>query len=347
MNKFSMGLAVAIVGGGTAIATAQSMFFFDIRDNVAPAQSITAPVPPFTAGQGESIGGIANDGGAPPYGGRGAGQVLRLNPTVSNNYHIRVAYPNFDSDSDKSTANLWLYVDVADDPAGANDWLSQISVDVSIEAPVTNRYQIASVDFQWEPPGAIIWSSTSNGTQIGAGGTLGISGATASNTAGGPGSVMPNVGGGPYRLARLSVKAASRGTGCASALGHASDSCYNVNLSVGGQLIIRSFTPAVVDPEDVSFGYCLGTPDAAVNGNTVGAGMTGCRDAIIQIRMQADTNGNGTVTSLDIPGFTARLGQSPATVTQVNRFLYDNNNNGNISSLDIPGFTDAMTAPCP
>src|SRR5262245_43728967 len=151
MSKSSIGLALAVAAGTTSFAMAQSTFFFDIRDNVGAGQSITAPTWPFIVGQGETIGGIANDCGAPPYGGRGAGQVLRINPRVSNNFHLRVAYPNFDFDTDKSVGNLWLYADIADDPAGANDWISQISLDISIDPPAAGRYQIASTVFQWDP----------------------------------------------------------------------------------------------------------------------------------------------------------------------------------------------------
>jgi hypothetical protein len=358
MRKFSFVLSAVAVVAIASIATAQSTHFMDIRDNVGAGQSITAAAAPFSVGQGD----FPNDGGAPSAGtnSRGNGQVLRLNPTVSNGFHNRNAYPNFDLAEDggvtgnKATGNLWLYVDVADDLSGVGDVLSSIGDDIIIQAPVAARYQIATTVFTWEPAGAITWSGTSNGAPAGAGGTLGVNDARAVkvpvsgspamyNTAGG---LVPNPGGAPYRVAKLRVTAASRGTGCATNAAHATGSSYNLNNSVDSLLDTRVYNGAGDAQEDVSFGYTGGAPEATVNGNTVGAGAAGVRDAVIQVRMQGDTNGNGGVNSLDIPGFTTA--QAAGTnLTQAQRYLFDNNNNGTVNSLDIPGFTAAQSAPCP
>src|SRR3989442_7169 len=124
MRKFL--ISAAVVAGLTTVAMAQtnSTYFFDVRNNVAAAdpnnQTITAPGIPFTKGQGD----FPNDGGAPPAGGRGNGQILRLNPVVSNGFNVRPAYPNFDGDGNKATGKLWLYADVADDASGTGDVIS-------------------------------------------------------------------------------------------------------------------------------------------------------------------------------------------------------------------------------
>jgi hypothetical protein len=348
MRKFSFGLTAVVVAGMTTVAMAQSSYFYDVRDNAGAGQSITAPVGPFTFGQGETTGGIGNDGGG--SGGRGDGQALRINPVVSNNYHIRNAYPNFDADGNKATARLWLYADVADDVSGVGDVISSIGLDIAIAAPVAARYQVASAAWTWDTTGAIVWSGTSNGTAQGPGGQLGVNDARAVkvpvsgtpamyNTAGG---LVP---GGPYRIGSFNVTAASRGTGCTPATGHAAGSSYNVTNSVDSLLITRVYNGAGDADEQVQFGYFGGSLDAAVSGNTVGASSAN-RDAIIQVRMQGDNNGNGGVNSLDIPGFTTAQ-TAGTSLTQAQRYLFDNNNNGSVNSLDIPGFTAAQTAPCP
>jgi hypothetical protein len=352
MRKFSFVLSAVAVVAIASIATAQSTQFWDVRDNTGAGQSITAAAPPFSVGQGD----FPNDGGAPSAGtnSRGNGQVLRLNPTVSNGFEIRPAYPNFDGDGNKSTGKLWLYVDVADDASGVGDVISSIGNDIIIAAPVAGRYQIATTAYAWEPAGAVTWSGTSNGTPSGPGGTLGVNDARAVkvpvsgspamyNTAGG---LVPNPGGAPYRLAKLRATAASRGTGCTANAAHATGSSYNLNMAVDSLLITRVYNGAGDAQEDVSFGYTGGAPEAAVNGNTVGAGSAGVRDAVVQVRMQGDSNGNGTVTGIDIAGFTAAstLG---ANITQAQRYLYDNNNNGTVTGIDVSGFTAASAAPCP
>jgi len=150
MRKYSFILSAVAVTGLTVVAQAapESTYWFDVRPTAA---AITTPVAPFTVGQGEAL--FAADIG-PAGGGRGSGQVLRLCPTNSTNFHTAnaLSYPAFD-DADASTGDLWLYCDVlanADAPAGTNDVISSIGFDAAVATSAAAiRYEIATVAWSW------------------------------------------------------------------------------------------------------------------------------------------------------------------------------------------------------
>lgn len=350
MRKFSMVLAAAVVTGLAANAMAgESNYWFDVRNNSAGIQSITAPVAPFTVGQGEAL--FANDTG-PAGGGKGAGQVLRLCPSISNGFESAnpTSYPAFD-DTNASTGDLWLYCDVNpsnDVPASAGDVISSIGIDIAVsDTAATPRYEIASLAYSWQitDPSVPVNYGFAQGTSTRAGVTgakyvkVPVNGSSLYATAGG---LVPSAT--SYQIGKLRVTAAGRGAvGCQTGSAHAANSTYSVNLSVNNLLITRTFSTGgnAVPEERVSFGYTGGALEADVSGNTVGG--AGARDAAIQVRLKGDTNGSGNVNGLDIGGFTAAV----VPLTQTQRYLYDRNNSGNVNGLDIGQFTAAQTAPCP
>lgn len=353
MRKISFVLAAVAVTGLTVVAKAapESTYFFDIRPTTA---AISTPANPFLIGQGD----FPNDGGA--GGGKGNGQVLRICPTISNNYHSTLAggagtsYPNFDSDNNASTGALFLYADVGDDAGaiGTGDVISSVGLDMAVSTTaVTPRFEIATINWAWTLTDAS--SPVNYGFAAGTSSRAGVvgakyvkvpvDGASLYATAGGltPGSFT--------QLGRMDVVAAGRGAvGCQNQTTvHANNSTYNVNLSINNLLITRTFSNVVADTEErVSLGYTGGAVEADVSGNTVGG--AGVRDAVIQVRMKCDTNGSGHVTSLDGAGFTNAVNLVPNTnITQAQRYLYDRNNSGTITSLDAALFTNGVSAPCP
>jgi len=347
MRKYSFILsAVAVTGLTVAAQAGESNYWFDVRPTAA---SITTPTTPFTNGQGD----FPNDGGA--GGGRGNGQVLRVCPSNSTNFQTAnpTTYPNFDADGNASTGDLWLYCDVNDDtdaPTGTGDVISSIGLDMAIGTTVaTPRYEIASVNWAWTLTDATV--PVNYGFAAGVSSRTGVVGAKYVKVPVDGASMYATAGGltigGPYQLGRIRITAAARdAVGCQTGGTHATNSTYNVNLSVNNLLVTRTFSTGgnAVPEERVSLGYTGGAVEADVSGNTVGG--VGIRDAVIQVRLKGDTNGSGNVNGLDIGGFTGAQAAGTA-ITQAQRYLYDRNNSGNINGLDIGGFTGAQTAPCP
>jgi hypothetical protein len=341
-------LAACVLAGASSAVWAQSTMWFDIRDNTSANQNITTGTPAQPFGNGQGLTDTAFNAG-----GRGDGQVLRLNPVVSNNFHMRAAYPNFDGDGNLSTGNLWLYIDVAAQGAGATgDCISSIGVnfDLSPHVGTGTANQIASVAWTWD---AGNWAGTNAGTAPGsmqAGSPPDWNGAKAVKVPVNSNAVYDTTGGltpnaQPYRLGSLRVTAGNRVPGAAS---HTNNSTYKVLMSVNELLITRVFQTGGDATEMVAFGYNGASPDTPVSGSTQGATSTN-PDAIIQVMMKGDRNGNGTVTGIDSPGFTdaARRG---AGIKQVEAFLYNNNGGTGgaqttITGIDSPSFTDAARAP--
>ena len=355
MRKYSFILSAVAVTGLTVAAKAapESTYWFDVRNTAA---SITTPAVPFTIGQGD----FPDDGGA--GGGRGNGQVLRVCPTLTGGQHLSVptSYPNFDADNNAATGDLWLYSDVLanqDAPAGTNDVISSIGLDMAIGTTVaTPRFEIGTVAWSWTltDPTVPVNYGFANGVSSRTG-VVGakyvkvpVSGASLYASAGGL------VVGGPYQLGKLAIGAAARGAvGCQTANGtHATNSTYNVTMSVNNLLITRTFSTAgnAVPEERVSLGYTGGAIEADVSGNTVGG--AGIRDAVIQVRLKHDGNGSGNVNTLDIPGpngFNAAQ-TAGANINQRQRYLYDRNNNAIVNTLDIAGpngFNGLQATVCP
>lgn len=345
-------VAFGVVGAFAAAASAQLNMWFDIRDNTTASQGISAgsaggaPTVPFTNGQ-ELAQAAFNSGR------RGDGQVLRLNPVVSNSFHARNAYPNFDADTNLATGNLHLYGDVLDDPSGTGDVISSIGVDLNTtEGGAGGANRIASYAWTWDTAN---WQGTNAGTNPGAsnGGNppswLGakavkvpVNASAQYDTTGG---LTPRAE--PYHLGALRVTAGNRTAG---ATGHAANSTFNVRMSVNDLLITRVFQTGGDAVEMVSFGYTAGAPEAPVSGSQVGNTST-APDAVITVQMKHDRNGNGTVTGIDAPGFTAAF-NAALNLKQIEAYLYNNNGGTGgaatqITGIDAPGFTAAFNSPIP
>lgn len=381
MRKYSFILsAVAVTGLTVAAKAGESNYWFDIRDNAGAGQSITAQVAPFTIGHGDVT--VGTDVGTLIAGanGRGNGQVVRICPTVSNNIHLGVAgppafpyWPNFDSaddasggnpNGDASTANLWLYADVnghnaADQgpPDATGDVISSIGIDMAIAlGTAATRYEISSVNWSWTlvDPTVPVNYGFAPGTSSRAG-VVGakyvkvpVDGASAYATTNGLTGAAN-----PYRLGRIRLAAATRGTfGClpvttAFGAGHTAASSYNVSMSVNNLLITRTFSTggAATPVEMVSFGYASGLVDAEVSGN-VSPSPAGVRDGVVQVRMKGDFTGDGRVTTADQAQFLVAQGAG-AGITQLQRYAFDSNGNGLIQTSDFARYLNLQAAPCP
>jgi hypothetical protein len=343
-------VAVGVVGAFAAAASAQLNLWFDIRDNSA-AQPITAaagtPVIPFMNGQNPNEAAFNS-------GRRGDGQILRLNPVVSNNYHIRNAYPNLDNDGNLATGDLHLYADVLDDASGTGDVISSIGVDFNVtDAGAGGANRIASAAWLWDTAN---WQGTNAGVNNGAsnGGNppswLGakavkvpVNASAQYDTTGG---LTPRAE--PYHLGSLRVTAGNRTAG--GVANHATNSTFNVKMAVNDLLITRVFQTGGDAVEMVSFGYVNGTPEAAVSGSQVGNTST-TPDAVIVIQMKGDNNGNGAISGIDGLGFTGAANRGNG-IKQSEAFLFNNNGGtggsaATISGIDGLAFTQAASAPTP
>jgi hypothetical protein len=343
-----MVLAAAAVTTTASIAFAQSVIFLDVRnENSGNAnESISAPVIPFTNGQ--IVGQNAFNGGGP-----GDGQILRVNPTVSNNFHIRNAWPNLDGDGNLATARFHAYMQVNDDPSGVGDVISSLGLTANITdagAGGANRLSATSWTLLDVAGGTPDWNGVSNAPAGGDAPQSYVSKAVKVPVSGSP--AMYNTTGGlvptaRYRVGELAVTAGPRTPGAA---GHANNSSFNVQLTGNVLLITRVYNGAGDADEQVSLGYTNGVPNAPVSGNDPNASSAGPEGVIVS-QMKGDSNGNGTVTGVDAPGFTAAF-NAGAAVKQSQAFLFNNNGGTGgpataITGVDAPVFTAAFNAPNP
>ncbi|MEK6644109.1 MAG: hypothetical protein AABZ08_09385 [Planctomycetota bacterium] len=381
MKRTSTFLAFSIVAGLAASAMAQeSALFWDTRDNVTSAgtgiggQLIGTPVTPYINGQ-NPVGGLGNSAdrfgtAAVNAGGRGAAGVLRLAPVASTNSHLNNAWPNYDTDTNGSTGNLWLYMNVQDDgTGGTGDVISSLGVDSNLtNGPnfgLAARNAIGSVSFtmfndatvaaQAGGSPAVPWNGVVNG---------------ASNLAVPPSiigskAVRVPVTTGPvyaaslgiqpvpaslYRVGQLRVTAGARNCTQRSANLHVDSSTYSLKLSVNNLLITRVFSSGGDAVENVNMGYdpfvangTFGTLDAGVSGSVIGT--SAAPDAAIQVRLHGDFSGDGNVSAADIAGFNAAVAATGAVNLRVSQvFLGDFNNNRTVTAADIAGYTAAVTA---
>jgi len=379
MKRTSMILACGIVAGLAASSMAQdSSIFYDVRDNVTSAgtgiggQLIGTPATPYTQGQNPAAGGgnSADRFGvaAVNAGGRGAGGVLRLAPVATTNSHANVAWPNYDTDTNGSTGNLWLYLNVQDDASGTGDVISSIGLDHNItNGPnlVTARNAIGSVAFT-------MFNDATVAAQAGGSPAVPWNGVVdgASNLATPPSvigskAVRVPVTTGPayaaslgiqpvpaslYRIGRLRVTAGARNCTQRSANLHVDNSTYSLKASVNNLLCTRVFQSGGDAVENISMGYdpfvangTFGTLDASVSGSVVGT--SAAPDAAISIRLHGDFSGDGNVTGADLAGFNAAVNANLAGTLKVSQtYLADFNNNRTVTGADLAGMNAAITA---
>lgn len=378
MKRTSTMLACGIVAVLAARSIAQdSSVFYDVRDDRTSAgsgiggQLIGTPAAPYTKGQNPA-GGAGNSAdrfgtGAVNAGGRGAGGVLRLAPVATTNSHSNVAWPNYDTDNNGSTGNLWLYMAVNDDASGTGDVISSMGLDHNIaNGPnlVTQRNQIASVAFTMFNDATVAagaggspatpWNGVVNGaSNLGTPPSVLGSKAVRVPVTTGPAyaaslGIQPNAG--LYRIGQLRVTAGARNCTQRSANLHVDNSTYKLTASVNNLLCTRVFQSGGDAVENISMGYdpffadaAFGTLDAAQSGSVVAASAN--PDAAIQVRLHGDFSGDGNVSAADVAGFNAAVAANlAATQTVSQTYLGDFNNNRTVTSADIGGFTAATTA---
>lgn len=375
MNRsFCTVVALCVVSAFAAAAVAQdSVIFMDVRNN-----SITAN----TASDYNNMSHGAMNG---PFsisptgdlGRRGGGQVLYVNPTTSVNYQTQFgsSFPNLDGDSNRATGDLWVYMDVLNDGSGTNGVISSVGLDIDIVPPVgTVRNRLASLNFTMAndqtvanstlaPGGSGPWNGVANGSQSGVTPNLDwndaravavpvIAGPAYSST----GRLVPRTpdataAGRPYRLGRLTCTAAARVCAPLDGLAFNGRSTYNVFMQVDSLLITRVFETGGDTIENVAFGYAGAAPDAAQSGNVPNV-SSAVADAIIQVRMKGDVDGNGLVNTADTTPFLALVGPTdgvqasyvgdfsppPGTVIGISQL---------VNTSDTNPYLTAINTPCP
>lgn len=336
--------ALAMVLGTVAVAQ-DSVIWLDVRNNTTtPTQNdiMGTPRTPFINGQEGSQ--TAFNAGR-----RGDGQILRLNPVTLSGFQNRNSWPNLDADANLATGQLHVFMDVADKPAVTGDMISSVGIDFNLaDNAGGGKNRIASINYAWNPalfaeanagkvPGALVAGDPPDWAGAKAVKVPVVAGPTYDTTNG----LVP---GGPYRLGSLSVVAGSRTPGGS---GHANNSTFKVNLAVNNLLITRVGSAGTPGDEMVSFGYVSATPDTPVNGSTVGATSTQ-PDALIQIRMKCDNNGDGNIVGVTDAGGFQTAKNAAAAIKQLPAYLWNSDANPQVSGVTDAGiFTAALGASNP
>jgi len=295
MNKKLFILSACLLAIATSVTMAQeSVIFFDVRPN--------------DTGSGvRSLTGNLGASGANPFnndtvnaGKRGQGQIMRLEPTHGDGYEsVQLSgqfpangYPNFDGDLNRSTGDLWLYMDVFDDTAGTGDVISSVGLDIDlVPAGTIMRAKPGSLAMTLDngttvfnsitPPGSgAPWNNKVDGEVVPASDPLDwrnikavrvpVDSPAVYNAALGIVNRAAGPTDAPYRLGKPRVTSGARNCtqrvcpatdpNCAlgSILGgHAKNSSYDVFLKVNNLLITRVFNGVGDSPaqENVSLGY--------------------------------------------------------------------------------------------
>jgi hypothetical protein len=362
----------------------ESIYFFDIRDNVTTTptalagQLITSPKRPWTIGDGEAQLGFAAPINA---GGRGGAQVLRLSPTQANGLQNNSAYggvapnyawPDYDQDGLLSTGNLWLYgvVEANEDTiAGVNDVVSSLGINLDVAVLQTVlRNPISAISFQLfnsgvtGVPSGSPWNNKIDGAVV-AGNPPQWAGAKAARVPVNTGPVyqqnlglVPGAGAGPgilYRLGSLRVTAGVRNcAGTATTDTHAKKSSYSVKIRNNNILTTRVYQSGGDAPgaELVAYGYTAAASagELANASGSVENATSATADAIVQIRTKGDFDGNGVVDTNDTPLFLAGIGLG-VNVSVKDAYAGDFTHDRIIDANDVPGYLAALglAASCP
>lgn len=371
MKKSAILMSTAVVAMFASVSLGQeSVIWMDARPNNAASgiNSIT----------GGSLGTQFNN----PYiqsginaGRRGAGQIVRMEGKRNLNRHLTLisppngpTFPNHDGDSDTSTASLWVYMDVNDDPDGTGDVIASLGLDLGLTPVVPGdlRTRINSINFQLANDGTVrnsitggqplVWDDKVDGAVV-AGDPPSWAGAKAVRVPveAGPTynaalGITPRPSGAtdiPYRVGRLDIVAGSRncvGGGLVDGLpAHALKSSYNVHLKVNNLLVARVFETGGDNPpvEQISFGYNGATPELpTVSGSQAGA-VSALPDTVIEIRVKGDYNGDGQVSTADNSAHTAAVAAAADSHLQV--YAGDFNNSNTTTSADSAAFLAARS----
>jgi len=283
----------------------------------------------------------------------GTYQTLWLQPQyTTTNLHtsnyLKNSWPaNNDGDLNASTADLYLYMIVNDDPPGTGDIISSLGLDFFVAPPTAPlRNSITSLSFVWNAS-YFSASGTAAGSYVAPNLTgtkavrVPVNATPAYDTAGG---LVPSAT--PYKVGTLKVAANPRFCPLdPTGPGYRDGSTYQVRMGINSLLITRCFQTGGDGVEMVSFGYTGGVANTAVSGNTTGQVNDEGPDATIIVLNKFDSNGDGRANSTDLPAFVAA--RDAATKTQVQLATFDCNGDGLINSTDLPAFTACRDSVCP
>lgn len=352
MNKKTLVLCGCVAMLFASSTMAQSVIYMDARPNNAATgvNTITGTLGAINPYPVDNVNG----------GRKGAGQVLRLEPVHADGQHTAnpTAFPNHDGDGDRSTGDLWVYMDVNDDPSGTGDVISSLGLDVQITAAGTlARNTIASTTFQImndntvfnsiTPAGGSPWNNKIDGTPSG----INVNGAKAVRVPVDPGPVYnaalgitPRASGLTdisYRVAKLHVQSGARQ--CTFSPVHTANSTFNVKLKANNLLITRVFNGAGDADEQINYGYDVaGAPETpAISGNDT-VSVSALPDGVVEVRMKGDYSGDGRVTSADNGPHATAVGDATDNLFQT--FAGDFTGDNRVTSADNTGYLAASAA---
>lgn len=289
---------------------------------------------------------------------RGAGQVLRLEPKHADQWEQSLGFPDLDGDGDRSTGDIWVYMDVEDDPGMTDEVVAAVGLDLSIQAASTlARSRIGDISFELindgsvinslEPPEQYPWHAVSSGELL-AGDPPSWRKAKAIRIPFGVEGIVPRdpATNPPYRLGRLRVTVGTRN--CTTDLQHVAHSTFNVYLTPNNLFVGRMDQGLAAAIEHIAFGYdASGLPETPrVDGNAVGT-FSSLPDAVIEVRLKGDFTGDGRVTSGDSGGFSSALYGEGDNVLEA--YCGDFSGDNRVTVEDVDAYFKAMiqSASCP
>lgn len=324
MTKKTLVLAACLAMVVASSAMAQSVIWTDARPNNAASgvNTITGTLGAINPYPVDNVNG----------GRKGAGQIVRLEPKHADAWETAnpTAFPNHDGDGDRSTADIWIYMDVNDDPSGTGDVISSLGLDAQVTKLGTLvRNTLASTTLEIindntvfnsiTPAGGNPWNNKIDGTPSG----LNVNGAKsvrvpveAGPTYNAALGITPRASGLtdiPYRVGKIRVVAGTRQ--CTFSPVHTANSTYEVRLKANNLLITRVYNGAGDAVEMINYGYDgAGAPEGpAISGNDT-VSVSSLADAVVEIRMKGDFTGDGRVTSAD-NSTSVGMGQAVADAT--------------------------------
>ncbi len=363
MNKKTLVLCACLTAVFATSAMAQSVIWMDWRanDGAQGVRTITGNlVPPPAPPRDNPFRWDTVNGGR-----KGAGQLLMLEPVHADSFHTSfpTSFPNsLDADGNRSNGDLWIYMDVNDDPSGTGDVISSVGLDADFVAPATVRNTISSIALTLNndntvfnsitPVGAAPWNNKIDGAMV-AGSPPDWAGAKAVrvpveagptyNAALGIQNRPSGLTDIPYRLGKIRVQAGTRVCPPGGPpVPHVTQSTYNVFLKANNLLITRVFNGAGDADEQISFGYdAVGAPELpTISGNTQLA--SALPDAQVIVRMKGDFSGDGRATTADNALYLASVSDPQDNVTQA--FVGDFSGDDRVTTADNAGYLASITA---
>lgn len=352
MNKKTLVLCACVAMVFASSAMAQSVIWMDARPNSAASgiNTITGTLGAINPYPIDNVNG----------GRKGAGQVLRLEPVHADGLHTAnpTAFPNHDGDGNRSTGDLWIYMDVNDDPSGTGDVISSLGLDAQVtklgtlarNTIVSSTLEIINDNTVFNsitPAGGSPWNNKIDGTPSG----LNVGGAKSVRVPveAGPAynatlGIEPRASGLtdiPYRVGKMHFVSGARQ--CTFSPVHTANSTYEVRLKANNLLITRVFNGAGDADEQINYGYDVaGAPEGpAISGNDT-VTVSAIADGVVEVRMKGDYTGDGRVTGADNGPHSTAVGD--ATDNTLQTFAGDFSGDNRVTGADNGGFLAASTA---